>query len=208
MVSIVEIPANGHLVLVLGALNSSRISTGDEKPRTNVSARLAVPLHLCRPSVQHRRRPDCHNGVRWKHAFFDNDLVLVDTNIEWHIVRFGPASQRSEPQKWLLVSLGLQLTARILHKVCMPGMGWVAGLESVHSIGSMLNESFSKLSRSQTIGVQSVVVSDPFEELDFTTQKIWSSCHKHLNVRMVWIHPAEQTGDDFFLAEFVDFWVR
>mmetsp|Transcript_34362 Transcript_34362/g.55764 ORF Transcript_34362/g.55764 Transcript_34362/m.55764 type:complete len:278 (+) Transcript_34362:1366-2199(+) len=204
MVSVVEITAYRHLVLVLRALDACRVAAGDEEASSDVATRLAVPLDLCWPCIKHRGGPNSHHGVGGKHPFLNDHLVLVDSHIERHVVGLRPSSERREPEERFLVAHGFELTTGILHEIGVTSVRWVTGLERIDCVGSRCNESLAKLFWGEAILVKTVVVPNAFQEFDFTPKQVRARCHHHFDVGVVGVHASEDTGNDLFFAVVVD----
>mmetsp|Transcript_1546 Transcript_1546/g.2635 ORF Transcript_1546/g.2635 Transcript_1546/m.2635 type:complete len:613 (+) Transcript_1546:858-2696(+) len=207
VVSIVEVAADRHLVLVLGPLDSCGVAAGDEEASPDVAAGFAVPLYLGRAGVDHRRRPDGHDGVPRKHAFLDDDVVLVDPHVERHVVVLGPASEGGEPEERLLVPHGLELAPGVLHEEGVARVSGVARLEGVNRVGAGVDEFLAQLGGGEAVLVESVVVLDRRKERDFSSDEVAATVHDDLDVRVVGVVAAEQPSDNLLLSVLVDFGV-
>mmetsp|Transcript_1419 Transcript_1419/g.4125 ORF Transcript_1419/g.4125 Transcript_1419/m.4125 type:complete len:381 (-) Transcript_1419:1544-2686(-) len=205
MVSIVKV-----IVLVgnslVRSLHTRRVTADNEIGRTGRSARLGVELNLRRAGVNHRSGPDSHDssfGIKTTgvgSSGLKNLLVLSDTNIEWDVILLGPATEGAKPQDRLLVALSPKVLPGAPHEVGMSGVGGIPRLEGIHGIGTLGLELLRQLLGGLAPLVQTIVVADAVQQLNFATDQVIAAAVNVLDVRMTGVNDAKHTGDDLLLA--------
>mmetsp|Transcript_12774 Transcript_12774/g.19307 ORF Transcript_12774/g.19307 Transcript_12774/m.19307 type:complete len:452 (+) Transcript_12774:1276-2631(+) len=170
-----------------------------------------MELDLSRTSVDHRSRPNRHNSggrvksSRMRQTSLQNLLMLLNPDIQRHIIALGPSSQRTQPQDRILVTLGLQILTSGLHQVGMPSVCGVSRLEGIHGIRTLGLELVHKLRGSLTPLIESIIVTNAIEQFNFTTNQPVATRVNILNVRMTIINDTKHTRDNLLLAVAVDF---
>ena len=164
-----------------------------------------MELHLGGARVDHRRRPDGHHRpVGVELARRHHLVVLLDAHVEGHVRRLGPATERREPQHGVLVPLGHQPLARVLHQEGVTGVRRVARLEGVDDVGALASERRLELVDSEAVLVKAVVVLDAAEQLDLAAEAVRLARREHvLDVRVVVVVRAPSAVDDLARAVLV-----
>mmetsp|Transcript_4473 Transcript_4473/g.12915 ORF Transcript_4473/g.12915 Transcript_4473/m.12915 type:complete len:775 (+) Transcript_4473:4268-6592(+) len=192
------------------SLHSGGIAAHHKITRTGTATRLGVEFHLGWTGVDHGRRPDGHDrrlGIETTgvgDTGLEDLFVLLDADVEWHVVRFGPSSEGTQPEHGFLVSLASEILSGRLHQIGMAGVGGVARLEGVHGIGALVLEFLHQLGGGLSPLVQAVVVSDSIEQLNLATNQVISTHVNVADVGMVRIDHTVHARHDFFLAILVD----
>mmetsp|Transcript_13385 Transcript_13385/g.34856 ORF Transcript_13385/g.34856 Transcript_13385/m.34856 type:complete len:274 (-) Transcript_13385:1295-2116(-) len=193
-----------QVVALRGALcrarHARRVAPDDEEGRAADPPRLGVELHLRRPGVDHRRRPDRHDRrLLVQHTLLNHRLVLLDAHVERHVRGLRPAAERREPQHGVAVPPLLELALRVSHQERVPGVRRVARLEGEDGVGVAPSELAAQLVHREPELVEAVVVLDLAKQLDLSAHEPVARRADEGDVRVIGILHTEAARDDLLL---------
>mmetsp|Transcript_28112 Transcript_28112/g.89888 ORF Transcript_28112/g.89888 Transcript_28112/m.89888 type:complete len:1079 (+) Transcript_28112:175-3411(+) len=212
VVAVVEVVVGAELG-ELRALHARGVAAHHEVRGAGVAPALGVELHLRRPGVDHRRRPDGHDRpalreLRGREVLvvlvLHDGHVLLHAHVQRHVVLLRPAAERREPEHGVLVALGEQLLAAVAHEVGVAGVRRVARLEGVDDVGAHARELLHELLLSEAVLVQAVVVADAAQELHLAAEQPVAAVVDVLDIGVAAVDDAEAARHDLLLAVRVD----
>mmetsp|Transcript_44676 Transcript_44676/g.107727 ORF Transcript_44676/g.107727 Transcript_44676/m.107727 type:complete len:204 (-) Transcript_44676:1751-2362(-) len=169
-----------------------------------------MELDFCRSGIDHWSWPNGHDGRSWIQAtwmvcsHFQDFFMLLDANIQRNIVRLGPTTQWRQPQDGILVSLTFQVFSSRFHQVGVTCMSGVSGLKGIDSIGTLVVKFLKQFGDCLAPLIQSIIVDNPLEQFNLTTNQIISSGIDIFNVRMSHVNRSKHASHNLFLAVFIN----
>mmetsp|Transcript_4171 Transcript_4171/g.12317 ORF Transcript_4171/g.12317 Transcript_4171/m.12317 type:complete len:291 (+) Transcript_4171:1044-1916(+) len=120
------------------ALDARGVPSHHEEGCPSIATARSVKLHLGGACVDHGSRPDRHDGCLWiQHTLINDGLVLLDTDVQRHVVILGPTTKWGEPEQGTLESLLPHLLQAGLHEIGMPCVRRIPRLERVNHIRTL-----------------------------------------------------------------------
>mmetsp|Transcript_10621 Transcript_10621/g.19827 ORF Transcript_10621/g.19827 Transcript_10621/m.19827 type:complete len:221 (+) Transcript_10621:1564-2226(+) len=87
----------------------------------------------------------------------------------------------------------------------MTSMGWITCLKGIHGISALGLEFVHEFFCSLAPLIQSIIVTNPIQQLHLPSNEIVTSRVYVMNVGMFHVNDTKHTSDDFFLAIVIDF---
>ena len=187
---------------LLGVLDTSGVTAGDEVSDATVDTRRGVPHDLSGATVVHGRWPHGENSVfRGEGSVREESSVLLHAVIERNVVVLAPATERVEEEDGVSVASGNELLTGVLEEENVTVVERVSHLESVDNIGVLLNNLGLDLRRQKSVFIVAIVEDGSLDEAHgLSGHEEVTLGEDSLGLGVVLGHAAEGASADFLLA--------